>query len=153
MTCSSAAISPTGSSKVSRTCAGSVFTREPSTGVLLTSTACALADGAAMAPAAIPGMAPIGPAVPAVPLPAGTVAGVVRADIATAIQTMAAIIAAWYQLAPCPPVGPPGGSPTLAAPVRAPKRACPANHPPPAVNTVTCAIAGMPRPRTTTCRS
>ena len=53
MTCSSAAISPTGSSKVSRTCAGAVFTREPSTGMLLTSTACALAAGTAMAPAAV----------------------------------------------------------------------------------------------------
>ena len=36
----------------------------------------------------------MGLAVPAVTLPAGTVAGVVRADIATAIQTMAPIIAA-----------------------------------------------------------
>src|SRR5205823_1930862 len=63
----------------------------------------------------------------------------------------AAIIAAWYQLAPCPPAGPPGdspaGSPTLAATLRAPNRACPANHPTPAVNTVTCAIAGMPEPQ------
>jgi hypothetical protein len=51
MTSSAAGMRPTDSSKVRRTSAGSLFTLDPSTGLLLTSTACALAAGAQIRPA------------------------------------------------------------------------------------------------------
>src|ERR1700761_1062500 len=78
------------------------------------------------------------PAAPAASSPAGAV----TADMATAIQTMAPIIPAWYQ-----PANRPAAWPRSWPAARTRNRASPANQAAPAVNTVTRAMTGTRDPQ------